>query len=233
VAAAACDLKLKRLTTAEAEALPDTPDENGARRLYLLMEMARNRDDLDEQRRIVAEMESRFPAEFPGWPRRSTTAAIRTCCGASIRRRLSITAIWPRTFPQQTRRAAHWRGRLAELPAGLYTEAARLFDEQIRLYPGAKEAVNALYWRGRLYETQEHKPAQAAANYRAIIRAYQHFFYAQMARQRLAALGDAPAQSDPQPQLDSFQPPPVPPLMESFPSTARIWPRRACWPTRA
>jgi hypothetical protein len=61
VAAAACELKLKRLTTAEAEALPDTPDENGARRLYLLMELARNRSDLDRQKRIVTEMESRFP----------------------------------------------------------------------------------------------------------------------------------------------------------------------------
>jgi soluble lytic murein transglycosylase len=61
VAAAACDLKLKRLTRAEAEALPDTQDENGARRLDLLMELARNRTDLDEQKQIVAEMESRFP----------------------------------------------------------------------------------------------------------------------------------------------------------------------------
>jgi soluble lytic murein transglycosylase len=39
-----------------------------------------------------------------------------------------------------------------------------------------------------------------------------------MARQRLAALGNAPVQPDPQPQLDSFQPPPVPLLMESFPA---------------
>src|ERR1035437_6580099 len=61
VAAAACYLKLKRLTTPEAEALPDSPDENGARRLYLLMELARNRNDLDEQKRIVAEKEARFP----------------------------------------------------------------------------------------------------------------------------------------------------------------------------
>ncbi len=48
VAAAACDLKLKRLTKAQAEALLNTPNENGARRLYLLMELARNRNDLKE-----------------------------------------------------------------------------------------------------------------------------------------------------------------------------------------
>ncbi len=61
VAEAACQLKLKRLTAAEARALPDTADENGARRLDLLMELARDRDDTAEQKQIVAEMESRFP----------------------------------------------------------------------------------------------------------------------------------------------------------------------------
>ena len=63
VALAACDLKLKRLTPAEVQALPDTDDENGARRLYLLMELARDRDDEADQQRIVAEMETRFPQQ--------------------------------------------------------------------------------------------------------------------------------------------------------------------------
>ena len=48
VAAAACDLKLKVLSVTEVQALPDTQDENGARRLEILMELARNRDDLDD-----------------------------------------------------------------------------------------------------------------------------------------------------------------------------------------
>ena len=113
--------------------------------------------------------------------------------------------------------AAHWRAGWLSYRQGLYPNASRLFDEQIRLYPEAKETVSALYWRGRLYETLDHKPERAAANYRAILRAYQHFFYAQMSRQRLAALGDAPVAS-PEPQLDRFQPPTVPPLMESFPT---------------
>ena len=41
VAEAACLLKLKRLTPAQVQALPDTDDENGAHRLDLLMELAR------------------------------------------------------------------------------------------------------------------------------------------------------------------------------------------------
>jgi soluble lytic murein transglycosylase len=91
-----------------------------------------------------------------------------------------------------------------------------MFDDQIRLYPKTKEISSAIYWRGRLYESQEHKPANAAANYRTLIRAYQHFFYAQIARQRLSALGNA--QPVAQPQLDSLQAAPVPHLEESFPA---------------
>jgi soluble lytic murein transglycosylase len=76
--------------------------------------------------------------------------------------------------------------------------------------------VSAIYWRGRLYETLDHKPSDAASNYRTLVRAYQHYFYAQMARRRLASLGDA--QPVAQPQLDRLQAPLVPVLLESFPT---------------
>ena len=216
VAAAACDLKLKRLTKAQAEALPDTRDENGARRLYLLVQLARNRDDLNELKRIVAEMESNFP-QSP-W---LAEALYSSGNQYLLRRDYATAAEYYSTlatqFPSSKYAAtAHWRAGWLSYRQGLYAAAARLFDEQIRLYPGATETVSALYWRGRLYETQEHMPAQAAANYRALIRAYPHYFYAQMARQRLAALGNA--QPAAQPQLDSFQAPPVPQLEESFPA---------------
>ena len=216
VAAAACDLKLKRLTKAQAEALPDTQDENGARRLYLLLQLARNRNDLDELKRIVAELESHFP-QSP-W----LAEALYTSGNLYLLRREYSTAIGyysalATQFPSSKYSAtAHWRAGWLSYRQRLYADAARLFDEQIRLYPGATETVPALYWRGRLYETQENKPDKAAANYRALIRAYPHFFYAQMAKQRLASLGNA--QPAPQPQLDRFQALPVPQLEESFPA---------------
>jgi len=216
VAAAACDLKLKRLTTAEAGALADTPDENGARRLYLLMELARNRNDLDGQKRIVTEMESRFPQSQ--WLAEALYSSGNMYL---LRREYPVAADYysylATHFPSSKKAsAAHWKAAWLTYRQGLYADATRLFDEQIRLYPSATETAAALYWRGRLYETQEHKPAQAAANYRALTRAYQHYFYAQMARQRLAALGNALPVVEP--QLDRFQAPPVPQLMESFPA---------------
>ena len=60
MAAANCDLKLKRLNKQELERLPDTQDEAGARRMYLMMELARDKDDADAQRQIVEQMETRF-----------------------------------------------------------------------------------------------------------------------------------------------------------------------------
>jgi len=217
VAALACDLKLKRLSTAEVQALPDSKDDSGARRLYLLMELARNRNDLDSQHQIVAEMESRFP-QSP-WLAEALFSSgnmylLRRDYGLAVNYYSTLATRFPSS---KNAAAAHWRAGWLSYRQGLYPDAAHLFDEQIRLYPEAKETVSALYWRGRLYETQDHKPERAEANYRAIVRAYQHYFYAQMARQRMAALGNA-QQPAPQPQLDGIQAPSVPVLQESFPA---------------
>lgn len=215
VAEAACQLKLKRLTVEEAGALPDTDDENGARRLDLLMELARDRDDEADQKQIISEMEARFPhspwladALFSSGNmyllNRGYPAAIQYYSDLATR------------FPgDKNAAAAHWRAGWLSYRLGLYDAAKRIFDEQIRLYPSAPETVSALYWRGRLYETLDHDPALAVANYRAITHIYQHYFYAQLARQRLAALGGTQPASEP--QLDSLRPIPEPHLVDTFP----------------
>jgi soluble lytic murein transglycosylase len=215
VAEAACQLKLKKLTEAEAQALPDTADENGARRLDLLLELARDRSDTDRLKQILAEMETRFP--HSPW----LAEALFSAGNMYMLKRDYPTAIeyygdLATRFPtDKNAAAAHWRSGWLSYRMGLYPAAEHIFDEQIRLYPGVTETVSALYWRGRLSETQDHNPSMAAANYRTIIRAYQHFFYAQMARLRLAALGNT--QPATEPQLDRIQPLPEPHLVDSFP----------------
>jgi soluble lytic murein transglycosylase len=215
VAESACDLKLKRLSPAQVQGLADSPNENGARRLYLLMELARDRNDTEDQQRIVTLMESRFP--HSPW---LAEALFSSGNMYMLRRDYPMAVTYynylSTHFPESSNAsAAHWRAGWLSYRQGLYADASRLFDDQIKLYPAAKETVSAIYWRGRLYETEEHKPASAAANYRALVRAYQHFFYAQMARERLASLGDA--QPVAQPQLDRLQAVAVPHLDESFP----------------
>ena len=215
VAAATCDLKLKKLTVAQAQALADTPDENGARRLYLLMELARNRNDLDEQTQIVSRMEADF-SQSPWLAEALFSSGNMYMLRKDYPRAVDYYSYLAAHFPDYKNSSpAHWRAAWLQYRQGLYSDAARMFDEQIRNYPGTPETVSALYWRGRLYETQDHRPAQAAANYRTIVRVYQHFFYAQMARQRLVALGSTvPAEA---PDLDRIVAPALPVLAESFP----------------
>jgi soluble lytic murein transglycosylase len=206
---------LKKLTIAQAEALADINDDNGARRLYLLMELARDHDDLAGQKRIVAELETRF--QKSQW----LAEALYSSGNMYLLRRDFPAAIEYYGYlaehfsENKNAAAAHWKAGWLSYRLGRYDDAARLFDEQIRLFPNSKEMASALYWRGRIYETVEHKPTLAAANYRTLLRVYQHYFYAQMARMRLNALGDA--QPVVQSQLDQIQPPPVPVLDESFP----------------
>ena len=215
VAEADCDLKLKRLTAARAEALPDTSDESGARRLELLMELARDRDSTDDQRRIVAEMETRFPRS--PWLEQALFSSgnmylLRRDYASAAEYYLDLAS----RFPEGKKAAsAHWRGGWLNYRQANYSEAARIFDEQIRLYPAATESVSALYWRGRLHETLDHNTAMAAADYRLILRSYPHYFYAQMARERLAALGNTVPAEEAQP--DHSQTVAEPPLVESFP----------------
>jgi soluble lytic murein transglycosylase len=215
VAAAACDLKLKRLTQSEADALAETPDENGARRLYLLMELARNRNDLDEQTRIVTRMETDFPQSQ--WLAEAIFSSGNLyLLRKDYARAAEYYSYLAEHFPSnKNASAAHWRAGWLNYRLNNWQQAEQSFDEQIHKFPGTPESASALYWRGRLYESQDHSPAQAAANYRTILRVYQHFFYAQMARQRLTALGDTQPASTP--DLDEIKTPEAPTLADSFP----------------
>jgi soluble lytic murein transglycosylase len=215
VAAAACDLKLKRLTESEASALADTPDENGARRLYLLMELARNRNDLDEQTSIVERMKKDFPQSQ--W----LAEAVFSSGNMYLLRKDYPRAAEYYSYladhfsSNKNASAAHWRAGWLNYRLANYPVAERMFDEQIHTFAGTPETASALYWRGRLYEAQDKNPAQAAANYRTIVRVYPHFFYAQMARRRLTALGSTEAATAP--ELDQIKTPELPTLADSFP----------------
>jgi soluble lytic murein transglycosylase len=217
VAAAACDLKLKRLTDREARALPDSNDDSGARRLYLLMEMARDRQDDAEQQQLVQQLEQRFPTSQ--W---LADALFSSGNMYMLRRDYAHAVTYYGELAQRFPRsgyapAAHWRAAWLEYRQGLFADAARMFDEQIRMYPSDPSAVAALYWRGRLHEFQDHNLTLAATDYRTIIARYQHFFYAEMARTRLKAMGQPELASQTR-IVDGFQPLPIPHLVDTFPA---------------
>jgi soluble lytic murein transglycosylase len=215
VAAAACDLKLKRLTEGQARALPDTNDDNGARRLYLLMELARSAQNDGTQQQMVENLKARFPQSQ--W----LAEALFSSGNMYMLRRdypqaINYYSYLATHFPSnKNSAAAHWRAGWLLYRQGNFSDAARIFDEQIRLFPDDTERAAALYWRGRLYEMEDHKPAQAAANYRAVVSRYQHYFYAQMSRERLKVLGQPELVSQ---HIDGYEPPPVPHLVDTFPA---------------
>lgn len=215
VAAAECDWKLHRLTQRALDDLPDTNDEAGARRLYLEMELARDRGDMARQQAVVTEMEQRFPSSL--W----LAEALYSSGNMYLLANDDLHAIeyygeLARRFPTaHDAPLAHWRAAWLNYRSGNFTEAARLFDEQVRLFPGSESAVAALYWRGRVYEDQEHNPAMAAEYYSTIARVYPHYYYALMSQQRLAALGQVTPQHVA--ALDAMQRESIPELTDDVP----------------
>ena len=188
VSEAACNLKLKRLTQAEAEALEQTNDENGARRLYLLMELARGRSDLEGQRKIVGELKTKFP-ESQWLAEALFSSGNMYLLRHEYQEAIENYSYLAEHFPQNKNAAyAHWHACWLTYRQGSFTDAAKLFEDQIHQFPKANETVAAIYWRARLFEKLDHNSDKAAANYHTLTRLYPHFFYAQMARQRLAGL---------------------------------------------
>ncbi|MGA7521693.1 MAG: transglycosylase SLT domain-containing protein [Acidobacteriaceae bacterium] len=215
VAAAECDWKLRRLTKRELEAIPDTNDEAGARRLYLLLELTRDDGDTAAVQSIDSQMESRFPAS--PW----LTEALYSTGNMFLLLKDYPNAIAyygevARRFPtSRYAPSAHWRTGWLNYRLGQYSEAARLFDEQIRVYAGGREVPSALYWRARIYEDQEHRPSTAAAYYKTILRVYPHYYYAMLAQDRLDKLGSVTPDSIA--ALDALQPEPIPELSDDVP----------------
>ena len=228
VAAAACQWKLHTLNRDELDRLPDTSDEAGARRLYLLMELARDKNDTETQQSIVTQMESRFPTS--PWLAEALDSsgnmyllskdyptAIRYYSDLSTRFPESCES--PHTGPcSNYAPSVHWRAAWLNYRLGNYADAARMMDEQLTRYAGGQEVPAALYWRARLYADQDHNPAMAAKYYRTLTRVYRHYYYADLAEQRLAQMGltdsDAPTGSA---VLDALQPEEVPELSDDVP----------------
>lgn len=215
VAAAECDWKLNRLTQRELDRIPDSSGEAGARRLYLEMELARDAADTARQSSIVSQMETRFPTSL--W----LAEALFSSGNMYLLRKDYPTAIQyygelAKRFPtSKYAPASHWRTGWLNYRLGNYSEAARIFDEQIRLYPHTQQIAAAIYWRGRVYQDQEHNGAAAAAYYSTLLRVYPHYYYAMLAQQRMAEIG--PVTPLKVAVLDAMQPEPIPELTDDVP----------------
>jgi soluble lytic murein transglycosylase len=215
VAAASCDLKTRRLSKEQADALPDTQDESGARRLYLATELARNKDDSNTLQSLVTQMEQRFP-ESPWLAEALYSSANMYLLRKDYPQAIVYYRELATRFPtHRYAPSSHWKAAWLNYRLGNYSQAAVLFDKQIALYAGGKEIPSALYWRGRLYADQEHQPAMAAAYYQTVSRVFEHYYYAQQARERLTELGQViPAEIA---MLSNIHPEEIPALTDDVP----------------
>src|ERR1700728_3878760 len=215
VAAAECDWKMKSLSQSQLNSIPDTNDETGARRMYLLMELARDRGDATTQQALVAQMETRFPSS-PWLAEALFSSGNMYLLLKDYPHAIAYYGDLATRFPtHKYAPSAHWRAGWLNYRLAQFPEAARLFDEQIRVYAGGKEIPSALYWRARIYEDQEQKPASAAAYYRTITRVFPHFYYAMLAQDRLTRLGSVTPDSIA--SLDALQPVTIPELTDDVP----------------
>ncbi|HEY0794831.1 MAG TPA: transglycosylase SLT domain-containing protein [Acidisarcina sp.] len=218
VSAAACAWKQKRLSKAQLDELQDTPDEAGAQRMYLYMELARDKNDTAEQQSIVQQMETRDPAS-PWLAEALYSSGNMYLLRKDFPQAIAYYGELAKRFPKHAYApSSHWRAAWLSYRLGNYSDAARLFDEQLALYPGGREIPGALYWRGRVYEEQEHRPEMAAAYYETVVRVYQHFYYAAQGRTRLAALKQAGhVRAEDVAMLNAMHAEPIPELTDDVP----------------
>ncbi len=214
--AAVCDLRLKRITRGDIAHLPVTSDDTAALKMYLEAEFARSEGAIAEHDTLVAQIAQQYPNS------RWLEEALYSSGNMYLIKRDATHAIANYTelvtrFPHSTYApSAHWRSAWLNYRLRRNADAARMFDEQITLYPGGQEIPGALYWRGRLYEDVEGNFGQALNYYRALNGAYVNSYYAMLGRQRLAVIGTREA-AVPAAVLASVRPVEDPHLIASLP----------------
>ena len=214
--AAVCDFKLKHLSRRDVEKLPDTSDDTAALKLYMLAELSRSEDDRVGHDALISQMVQRFPTSR--WLEEALYSGgnmylLKHDAGQAIYHYTLLVKMFPNSLYAPS---AHWRAAWMSYRTRNYPEAARLMDEQIQRYAGGIEVPGAIYWRGRIYEDEEHNFAQAVNYYRRLSEVYADYYYANLAKQRLAVLGKQAAVPL-APALSAAQKAPTPPLTGELP----------------
>lgn len=214
---AVCDYKLKRISRRDVDRLPETADDTAAAKLYLLAEISRSENDQQTHTSILDQMTKRFPNSR--WLEEALySGGNMYLLKHDYEQAIHHYTLLVQMFSKSTYApSAHWRAAWMNYRLRRYGEAARLMDDQIANYGGGLEIPTALYWRGRIFEDEEHNPGQAANYYRTLTANYINYYYADLARKRLAVLGkQAPTVPD-SPVLAAVQQREIPTLTDDLP----------------
>jgi len=184
---------LDREAKTELIRLSGLTTEQAAQKLYLLGQIAWDSSENDAFYHSVDELRETAPTSQ--W----LEAALLSCANLHLVHHEYDQALdsfreMQQRFPTGARASyAHWKAAWLTLRQGRNEEAKKLFEEQIALYPSGNETSAALYWRARLAE-EDNDPAMARAFYKELTERYRNYYYAELARERVARL---PASADP------------------------------------
>jgi soluble lytic murein transglycosylase len=215
--AAACDMRLKRISRREVEKLPDTKDDSAALKMYLLAELSRSENDQVAHDALIAQMVRDFPTS------RWLEEALYSGGNMYLLKHDPQQATYHysllvKMFPKSTYApSAHWRAAWMNYRLHNYAEAARLMEEQVQMFGAGIEVPGALYWRGRIYEDEEKNFGQAVNYYRALTGSYINSYYAGLARQRLNVLKTQASDVAPAAALSAVREPVIPDLTGELP----------------
>ena len=178
-----------------------------AQSLYFLAEIARDKDDGQKNRDYVAQLRTLAPDS--SW---MTDALLSSGNMYMLRRDYEVAVpfyaeVYQRQKNGRLSAYTHWKTAWLTYRMGKKDDAKRLFEEQLSMYPNSAEVPNAIYWRGRLAEEDGDKKL-ARAYYQKLADNYRYFYYANLARDRMAGVGDETV--DP-PLLESLPHPTAPP----------------------
>ncbi|MGH9566769.1 MAG: transglycosylase SLT domain-containing protein, partial [Candidatus Angelobacter sp.] len=179
----------------DAEHLFETILQNGeastdakAECLYFLAEIARDKDDTGKHGEFLSQLRSLAPES--NWFQQALLSAgnmymLKNDFETGAR---FYAELYQRQQKGRFSSYAHWKNAWLTYRMGKRDEAKHLFEEQLELYPASGEVPAALYWRGRMAEDDGDQPL-ARAYYQKLSVNYRYFYYANLGRERLLALG--------------------------------------------
>ncbi len=159
-----------------------------AQALYFLAEVSRDKDDRDKHAEYVAQLRN-FAPDSPWFQEALLSAGNMYMLKNDFESGAKFYAeIYQRQQNGRFSPYAHWKTAWLSYRLGKKDDAKRLFEEQLTLYPTSNEIPAAIYWRARIAEDEGDK-AVARAYYEKLSENYRYFYYANLARARLAKLG--------------------------------------------
>jgi soluble lytic murein transglycosylase len=194
-----------REARSELTTLPNATPDQSAQRLYILGEVAWSLGENDAFYRSVEDLRQSAPTGR--WLEASLLSAANLhLVHHEYDQALDAYRELQERFPNGSKASyAHWKAAWLTLRQGRKEEAKKQIEEQISLYPGGNEANAALYWRARLAE-EDNDPAMARAFYQKLSDRYRNYYYAELGRERLKKLPEAPDPPGEYPLLDRIPP---------------------------